>query len=713
MENFTVNRDKKTFVFDDGEELPIPKDKVKQVLRSPYAKDLKEQEKAKLRKYSEASFIPALSAGREAAEEEFFGSPAQTFMNYLSSGIKGISAGKGQEKLGYVDRLLDNFYALQEAHGEHLSEQEQKHPVATGIGKAVGMIGELGILGKAPASLALPIMGAAHSQTSFLEPAEKVGETAKDVVIGHILDKFFGGGAKIAGHRQTIRSIEEMVPQVEARNITETQRAAAATIADQARFAQETQAVQQAEKNYAISQAAENTKYLTDSSHSMDRIAKTMGSTPVDASLLGVEDFIENEIGRSATPVGKEAKDTTSFLRSVFKPDAQGKLTADQFKKGMSSLDAAIVGSEGVERQFLTDFRQSVLKKLPDQLSEAYVQNKWIPRILSKVGNLEEKILDQFEKMGVEKGNNRKFYEKMTMSDVFSKSKNIAQDSAKEALDSLVQKYGSLEKAIQSSNFADELSEAMQNSSRAQKIFASYDTAFRRHTRDALLLGEPFDIRVALKDEFDTVAQSINKKSKQYLLDIQNDLLTKEGVTSSAISKTPASPAIPPKPQMPPIKPAQQIAPNLAPIPQVPAPQGIYQRIGAGLENLDFGRTARRYGGTRGLGIGALAHLAHIPVAATTAGLAAGTAALRGITSPGRVGTLVRQGMEYGSRGIYRAIEDLASRYPSYHDGILDDPMERRSLVREIEDNQEISLEQKALVQSKINRGRPIESRLE
>jgi len=194
--------------------------------------------------------------------------------------------------------------------------------------------------------------------------------------------------------------------------------------------------------------------------------------------------------------------------------------------------------------------------------------------------------------------------------------------------------------------------------------------------------------------------------------------LTKQGVISNAVQKTPGSPTSLPKPPQTTIQPAQTIAPDIQPIPQMPPPQGIYQRIGAGLENLGQGGLGRagRYVGRHGMhmgGLGALAHLAHIPVAPIAAAGAIGTAAVHGFTSPSALGRMVRTGTEYASRGIYRDVEEMASRYPSYHDGILDDPMERRSLVREIENNQEISLEQKAIVQSKINRGKPIESKLE
>jgi hypothetical protein len=82
---------------------------------------------------------------------------------------------------------------------------------------------------------------------------------------------------------------------------------------------------------------------------------------------------------------------------------------------------------------------------------------------------------------------------------------------------------------------------------------------------------------------------------------------------------------------------------------------------------------------------------------------------LKGLTSPSGMGKAIRMTFKQG--GI-EAINSWAQQYPSYHDGILDNPQERRSLTKEIEDDAEIPLEQKAIFQSKINRGKPLQARL-
>jgi hypothetical protein len=82
---------------------------------------------------------------------------------------------------------------------------------------------------------------------------------------------------------------------------------------------------------------------------------------------------------------------------------------------------------------------------------------------------------------------------------------------------------------------------------------------------------------------------------------------------------------------------------------------------------------------------------------------------LKGLTSPTAAGAMAR--MTFRQGGI-QAIVSWAQQYPSYHDGVLENPQERRSLTREIEDDPDMPLEQKAIIQSKVNRGKPLEGNL-
>ena len=83
----------------------------------------------------------------------------------------------------------------------------------------------------------------------------------------------------------------------------------------------------------------------------------------------------------------------------------------------------------------------------------------------------------------------------------------------------------------------------------------------------------------------------------------------------------------------------------------------------------------------------------------------------RALTSPSLGGKLLRGGLEQGARTA-AIIDQLAQKYPSYHDGVVEDPQERRSLTKEIENERQMSMEEKAVFQSKVNRGKPLQERL-
>ena len=168
-------------------------------------------------------------------------------------------------------------------------------------------------------------------------------------------------------------------------------------------------------------------------------------------------------------------------------------------------------------------------------------------------------------------------------------------------------------------------------------------------------------------------------------------------------------PAIPPEPMAPtnipnPEAPINQTFQPL-PEPTLPPPEGLAERAGDLLEKpLATGRTMYNNPYTA---LGALKY------AVGKGGIAAGAAAYGGaklLTSPGAVGQMAR--LTFKTAGI-QAIVQMAAKYPSFHDGIVEDPRERRSLTKEVEQDREIPLEQKALIQSKINRGYPLEERLQ
>lgn len=706
MENFTINRKNKSFVFDDGEEIPIPKDKEKEVLRSPYARSLKSKEKEFLSKASSQihPLAQPLHTFKESAQESFLGNLPQTAINYLSAGTKAITPGEGQEEIPFLDRVLDNFYALQDARKEYLSEQGEQSPVASTLGTIMGMGGELAALGKVPAGIGLPIMGAGHSETSFLEPGKKIPELSKDALIGVTLDKFFKGIGNVAGHRETRRGIQEAIKQAEDVNAQEIARAAQATEAEQARFAQETAKREADIASLPALQKAENEAWAEQSAQQIEKVGNTLGTTPIEASVLGVEDFVENSIERSAQAGSKEGNFVSRFLKSVFKGDKSGKMSADNLKKGFRALDEAIATQEGAAKELLGQFRNELIETLPGKISNAYVYEKWAPKIASNAISGAEKQL----------------------SGIISKSPQIQETLVEklgsEYLEGFVKEvkqtiHGILEKnranfaeSLQKGTIQNEIEQAIRSSPAYNKINKTIDSFFPGFNKSFTYQNIPGyeAIDMTFKNYPQKIADRAAKAVEKYMPDIALDMNVKSGVADRSLAKIPQQPNLIPQPA--PVSPAQTIAPNLQPVPQMPQAQGLYGRLAEGLEGVQGAGLKGGYEKAKELApMGLMAKLAGIPLAK---GVALTSGALKGaeiLTRPGAAANAVRMTFKQG--GI-AAVDAWMQSYPSYHDGILENPEERRSINKEIEEASDIPIEKKAVMQSKVNRGKPLQDRL-
>ena len=167
------------------------------------------------------------------------------------------------------------------------------------------------------------------------------------------------------------------------------------------------------------------------------------------------------------------------------------------------------------------------------------------------------------------------------------------------------------------------------------------------------------------------------------------------------ITQTPANPLRSNLAAQPPVPTPNTFTPQ--PEPTLPTPQGSAEHAGDFLErNLFGGNTLTNNPLTKLAGLKYLAGKAALPIEAAYVGA-------KSLTSPTIGGQVARMGFRQG--GI-QAIEALAQKYPSYNNGVLENPLERRSLTKEIENDQEIPIEQKAIMQSKINRGQPLSSNL-
>lgn len=79
---------------------------------------------------------------------------------------------------------------------------------------------------------------------------------------------------------------------------------------------------------------------------------------------------------------------------------------------------------------------------------------------------------------------------------------------------------------------------------------------------------------------------------------------------------------------------------------------------------------------------------------------------MRGLTRP-TAGMALARGLVQKA-GVISAIDSLAMKYPSFSDGVIADPNERLQASADIERNHDLDVEDKAIMQMKINRGQPL-----
>ena len=443
-------------------------------------------------------------------------------------------------------------------------------------------------------------------------------------------------------------------------------------------------------------------------------------NSKISSEQLGLNEFIEEKIKKSGIGGTREAGQAQRILKSLFPEDEF--INGRELSKRYKALEDALQRSTPEVQTVLNDFKNHLGKKLPLMLENSITYNKIFPLIKKNIGTDIVKILRDLN-LGKEAGSiGRKadmnlkniLRNDIVPADFIQKLQNgeLARDISSKLMtvdDFLVDLTGSNTNLMKKEGT---LAFLMKD---AEKKHAYFVTELTQKLQDKL---SRYEIKAM---------ESARNASKKLGKDVKKTYGMAEPVAApnAPLSPNPVSfpqPAgeLPPLPAInlpPPVQPPQNLPlpgrPTLMSTPNVPNPipnptlapaQGMAERTGDFLERPILGSGT---GITNNplLKLGGLKYLfgkAALPAEAAYLGL-------KGLTSPTAAGEVARMTFKQG--GI-EAIESWAQKYPSYQNGILQNPMERRSLTKEIEDDPQIPIEQKALTQSKINRGKPISGSL-
>lgn len=431
----------------------------------------------------------------------------------------------------------------------------------------------------------------------------------------------------------------------------------------------------------------------------------------ISSAQFGVQEFIDEAIQKAGIAGSRPAGQLNKILKSLF-PEGEV-FSARELANKYRDLEKVIQNSSPEMQKILNEFKSSIGTKLPSILADNMAYERVMPMFIKQLGKDVESIFKKFPKgvtirspQDIQKAsmaNIKKYFDKLTPSEFVEKIKNGK--FKKEILDNLFSEGGK------------------------EVLNAEGKVMGTRNLPDYVKF---------LEDAYVGKLDSAIARAELKMIAVETDAARRLGANvkrtyGTAEPVAPPTPPIAPQPmaspvppgELPPVAPPQfpapvappqipgipnkpnlmadPMAPQAIPTPQLSPAQGMAERAGDFLEKplLEGG------GGQMNnlMKLGGLKYLlgkAALPAEAAYLGM-------KGLTSPTAAGQMARASFKQG--GI-QAIDMWAQKYPSYHNGILENPQERRSLTKEVEDDSEIPIEQKAVIQSKINRGKPLQDRL-
>lgn len=456
---------------------------------------------------------------------------------------------------------------------------------------------------------------------------------------------------------------------------------------------------------------------------SVNEIVKTIPSeTKIKSDLIGVADFIGENITSTAMGGTREAAQVSRVLKSLF-PEGEA-FTARELGKKYELLEGAIKDSHPAVADYLSRFKEHIAKRIPSIVSDNAVHSKLMP-ILEK--QIEKGIAEAVKKISLGKGAQATRNSIVMMAN--TNLKRLLQEIGPENFAKKLQTgeiANMLKKGILT---ADEMLESagMGNVAKLKKS-GQYDLIKKEikkaHTQFAHEVGNGIDDAI-YHNEIKAMESgaNINKRLGEALKKTLGMAPPVESpiaphAPGSAQNPLPSEYAAPPRtatPEPPEVQKTVFTEPRPSPQPpipeaansELPPAQGFAQHAGDFLERPLLKGNMGSTDVTQNP-IAKLSALKYI-TGAKMAPIAGAYLGLKGLTSPTAAGAMAR--MTFRQGGI-QAIVSWAQQYPSYHDGVLENPQERRSLTREIEDDPDMPLEQKAIIQSKVNRGKPLEGNL-
>jgi hypothetical protein len=675
-----LNPEKKTLELSDGDYIEIPKNEHAHMFPSS------EKELSHARRV-------------EKHESEIASKPLGEFRHELGS--KGIAGATKK----WLDKaaLSKEDYESENLAREEISERIGRESPWTSRAASVGSAG-LDLLatlplGGSPAAIAggSAALSLAHAGPKIVEdPSAALKEAAISGVLGYGVGHVAQGVGRVASRRSASRALpaqRDAVMMANAEREAELLEENAPFVAE---HAAKTKAYESEIAGMPAAEEAAKQNFTKNVVANAEKVGQQFPSgESIEISDLSPSEFINQQIDKSilaATPEGSKAK---KIINSLF-PEEES-IAGNELSKRYEVLESIIQKSDPEVQKVLINFKEHLGNKL-----SAIIRNDKISKILAP------NIVSQFEKAVDTIGSKLNITQKHTLPSIKKEIQDVIG-----SLDTEVLQSGSLSKKIINDKIKiDQFVPPGRSPSWLNKMEKGVKLSDKQSMEKTYIYDPAVKEMQAFKKELKTSIDQIVKdgiSSAQGAVSKGSSFETDIQGTYGHFSDLPK----PPTPTPPTMDPRYQQFTE-TPLPELPIARGGAQKMGDVFERGIAGSVGDVLGKGKGLGsptvkLAALKYLFGKPAMPTLGAAAAGYAGLKGLTSPSMAGEAARLTFRQG--GI-EAIISWASEYPSYHDGIVENPQEKRSLNREIENAQDIPLEQKAMIQSKINRGKPIDQKL-
>jgi len=749
----SIDLNSREITFESGGKSPLSDEEYFALTATPSMRSIQEQTKEDVRGQEKLrtgtfSMPEAVNTFIDSWDREsMFTKGARNIKDLGGAAFEGLRTREGQENLGYFGRAAEYYQASRQGRREALDEQFARSPKAAMGGTIAGLATDVvaGVPGvKSPTAMGA-IYGAMAPEKSVLEDP---GAVLKEGAIGAGL----GFGLGVAGEKIGRMASERKALQTFAKTEKAAERNYKAALEDwqvakgeaeeayklakrdagrvdaqsQQRYQENLLKFQQAESEAQQAYQEASAHHQNVMGQKLEAMNKDLGGYGINKDAIAVDEFISGNVRVSGQAGSKEAKQISGFLAEVTEnlpQKMEGKDVARLFEAVEERLSAA---STPFEEKILSNFKNHLLERLPEGAAQNRLMQQVAPRIERKIVQIVDSTLDKMPRNAIRE------VEKTLLGEG---GYTVWRNDIKEAIRQNIRNMNpdELAKLISNRDATPLISSLVSNPEYQQMIRLSEGLAEKLSgplgTVSPKSINAPglFEAETRFQALPSTIAESINPALRNASVDAQIAYTQAKDKVTSRISNAVGleNPRTGRKPtNLPPRQPQSGVAPSepvqvaeslsspvipaqpVAPTPGLPPEVGyLAERFESTPMNIgqSGGRAGLLYGAGKMLGFPQAGAI----VGAGIGGKAAIEGTLRGITSPGAIASAGRD--IAGKYGIQTVVKQISTDYPSYENGVIQDPIERREAVAEIERDSVIPLQNKAIMQAYINRGKSLE----